>query len=350
MQSTIPFIELFAGVGGMSVGFESAGFECILAVDIWKDAIDNFNHNREKKVGRVIDISLLDKEMIKEITGMETIPLVTGGPPCQGISNAGNRDIMDHRNFMIDEFYRVIKEVSPEYFVMENVAGIISMKRPESKEFPDKIVNIVDWIKKRVRKIGYELKFGKLYAHWYGVGQARPRVFFVGWKPGNPVPKFPPVRTHSNSASVTLFGSRLPDYVTVNDVLNSIPSWAPNQDLVYKFKDEEYIEKVKKLKGGESVYENFKESHRRLWMNRPAFTIKENHGSIAIHPTETRMINLREMSAFQGFPMDFEFIGSNRTIAKMIGNSVPVGLARAIAIEVKKVLDATGHHRGGRSR
>lgn len=329
----------------MSLGFERAGFTCKVSVDSWKEAVENYNHNRKRKVAVVMDV----KDFINSIKpdGKMHATVLVGGPPCQGYSLAGKRNVMDPRNSMVDEYLRAIDIIRPLCFVMENVVGIRSMERPEGK------TKVIRWIEKEVRRIGYKVKWKLLYAHWYGIPQARPRIFFLGWKDGVHPPAFPPI-THLKYTAISLFGKVKPSYVTVGDALSSIPKDAPNQDLVYEFKDEKYIEKVKNLRMGESVYENFTESHRRLDTNKPAFTIKENHGSIAIHPKETRMINLREMATLQGFPFDFEFVGDKRSIAKMIGNSVPAGMAEVIAMQVKKAIKrtliekASGIERGSR--
>ena len=161
-------------------------------------------------------------------------------------------------------------------------------------------------------------------------------------------PVFPPRPTHLEHSHVDYLSNPpllIPSFVTVRKVFMSIPEDAPNQDLVYSFKNEEYIEKVKKLKPGESVYD-YGDSHRKLDWNKPAFTIKENHGSIAIHPEEIRMINLREAAALQDFPHEYEFVGNNKDIAKIIGNGVPRSMARAVAIEIMKVMiNANVHQR-----
>jgi DNA (cytosine-5)-methyltransferase 1 len=200
-------------------------------------------------------------------------------------------------------------------------------------------MDMTEWIVARSSSIGYNVVFKKLYAHWYGVGQARPRVVFIGSRFGFPVPSFPHM-THFEIGGKDLYGFEMLQYVTVGQVLASIPPDAPNQETVYDMKRPDYIARVEKLGPGESVYPNFKESHRRLDPAKPAFTMKWNHGAIAIHPVETRMINLREMACLQGFDPYYKFVGdTNEKIAEMIGNAVPVGLARAIALEIKKLLD-----------
>lgn len=330
---------MFCGGGGLSLGIEEAGFRIGIAVDSWNLAIENYNHNRKEEIGKVMDVSMLKGEEIKRSCDTQDVPLIIGGPPCPGYSMAGKRNIMDPRNLLVDEYYRIIEEVRPMYFIMENVTGMMTMKRPDGK------TTVMNWIEERIGNIGYKHAWSKLVATSYGVGQKRSRIIVVGWRPDVQSPLFPPRPTHAKHAYKTVFGAYIKPYVTVRNVFNNIPKDAPNQDLVYSFKNEEYIEKVKKLKPGESVYE-YGDSHRKLEWDKPAFTIKENHGSIAIHPEEIRMINLREAAALQDFPNKYEFIGDNKEIAKIIGNAVPRGLARAIAIEIMKAVKATGTHDG----
>jgi DNA (cytosine-5)-methyltransferase 1 len=333
--SPIQYCDLFAGAGGMSLGFEQAGFECVLAVDSEPEMVDTFNYNRETKVARLIDATRVTREYFKNETGLDHVPMLIAGPPCQGFSMAGKRNTYDPRNSMVDQFFQIIDDLRPEYFVMENVPGILSMLRPEGR------VSVVDWVSSRAGAMGYKMAWKKLYAHWYGVPQARPRVIFVGWNPETAsMPIFPPPITHSNDRMTDLFGHHFKPYMTVGEALKSIPPDAPNQDLVYEFKNSEYIAKVEKLGPGESVYEKRKDSHRRLDPAKPAFVMKGNHGAIAVHPFETRMINLREMSTIQGFPHHYKFLGDKSKIAVMIGNATPVGLAHAVASSIKKAIES----------
>jgi DNA (cytosine-5)-methyltransferase 1 len=329
-------VDLFCGAGGLSLGFEQAGFECVLAIDHEQEMVDTYNHNRERKVAVVMDARDVTKALVMHKAGGKAPDAVIGGFPCQGYSLAGKRNTMDPRNSMVDEFFRIIEDVRPRYFVGENVPGILSMMRPDRKS------SVVEWIEHRVRRMGYGMRWKKLMAHHYGVGQARPRIFFVGWdldeKAGASAPIFPPPVTHSNDRNTDLFGKKFLPYVTVGDVLASIPPDAPNHVLMYEMSNPDYIEKVKKLGPGEFVYDNYHGAHRRLDPSKPAFTMKQNHGSVGIHPTETRMIDLREMAAIQNFPNDYEFLGDASKIGVMIGNAVPVGLARAIAVQIKKAM------------
>ncbi|MEA4830838.1 MAG: DNA cytosine methyltransferase, partial [Enterococcus thailandicus] len=120
-------IDLFCGCGGLSLGFEMAGFEVSYAIDIWEKAVSTYNHNHEKKVAECVDIHLLSDEQLVALNKNNDIVGVIGGPPCQGFSKVGTRDVNDPRNHLYLEYYRVVKLVQPEFFVIENVSGLLTL-------------------------------------------------------------------------------------------------------------------------------------------------------------------------------------------------------------------------------
>ncbi len=184
------YIDVFSGGGGLSIGMENAGFRCLLAIDIEELAVTNYNHNLRDKVAVEYNIRELNKNKIIELINEKNpnlkkinVNAVVGGPICKGFSSDGNRDVMDERNSLVDEFFRIVDEMKPDYFLMENVKGILSMYRPDGKKL------VTEWIEETVNKMGYNLKYKLLYSHHYGDPQKRPRVFFVGWKEGVVAPK-----------------------------------------------------------------------------------------------------------------------------------------------------------------
>ena len=117
MEKKIKIVDLFSGAGGLSYGFEKAGFEPVLAVDMWKPAIETYNYNHKNKVGIVADISKIDDNFVKNIIG-EKVDGVVGGPPCQGFSLAGKRSVSDVRNQLYKDYFRVLKTIDPDFFVI----------------------------------------------------------------------------------------------------------------------------------------------------------------------------------------------------------------------------------------
>ena len=165
-------LDLFCGCGGLSLGFENAGFEVALAIDIWSDAIQTYNKNHSKPVAICKDIHELDNNYLKEFSQEENIVGVIGGPPCQGYSTVGTRDVNDPRNHLYLEYCRVVEVIKPKFFVIENVKGLLTLN---NGMFKDDIIN-------RFSKLGYNISFKVLNASNYGVPQNRQRVFFVGLK------------------------------------------------------------------------------------------------------------------------------------------------------------------------
>ena len=165
-------LDLFCGCGGLSLGFESAGFEVALAIDIWNDAIQTYNKNHSKQVAICKDIHELDNNYLREFSQKENIVGVIGGPPCQGYSTVGTRDVNDPRNHLYLEYCRVVEVIKPKFFVIENVKGLLTLNNGMFKD------DIID----RFSKLGYNISFKILNASNYGVPQNRQRVFFVGLK------------------------------------------------------------------------------------------------------------------------------------------------------------------------
>lgn len=165
-------IDLFCGCGGLSLGFEMAGFEVSYAIDMWEKAVSTYNHNHEKKVAECADIHSITDEQLIALNKDNDIVGVIGGPPCQGFSKVGTRDVNDPRNHLYLEYYRVVKLVQPEFFVIENVSGLLTLS---NGLFRDDIVE-------RFGNLGYKISFKEVVASDYGVPQNRHRVFFVGMK------------------------------------------------------------------------------------------------------------------------------------------------------------------------
>ena len=142
-------IDLFCGAGGFSLGFEMAGFETALAIDKWEHAINTFNYNREHKVGQNIDIQEFDNERLKAFISENNITGIIGGPPCQGFSMVGTRDEADDRNNLYLQYVRFVEVVKPKFFILENVKGLLTLKKGFFKE------DIV----RRFTELGYNVDF-----------------------------------------------------------------------------------------------------------------------------------------------------------------------------------------------
>ena len=333
-------IDLFCGCGGLSKGFEKAGFEVELAIDLWQDAIETYNYNHKSKVGKCIDIHSLTNEYLQTIKN--SIVGVIGGPPCQGYSTVGTRDINDPRNHLYLEYYRVVKEINPEFFVIENVKGLLTLNKGAFR----------DDILERFSKLGYNISYKVLNAANYGVPQNRHRVFFVGVK--NKEFIFPKELEHIFSTEEAL--SDLP--IKFSEELNYL-SEPKNEYQKLMRKDTNGIFNHEETKHTEATinvislipdggkisdlpkeYWNirkYNKAFQRMNSKLPSNTIDTGHRNY-FHYKENRIPTVRESARLQSFSDDFIFLGSRTSQYRQVGNAVPPLLSYAIATEIKKIL------------
>lgn len=341
-------IDLFCGCGGLSLGFEKAGFEPVLAIDLWKDAIVTYNHNREKKVGICEDIKNLSDDFLQSLNENKEIIGVIGGPPCQGYSTVGTRDINDPRNHLYLQYCRVVEQIQPVFFVLENVKGLTTLS---NGMFKDDIYN-------RFSKLGYTVSYEIINAADYGVPQKRERVFFVGIK--NTKFVFPGGNTDKHiSCSEAL--SDLPKLNEQNGTCvqheyicgpqNAYQEYSrENSKIVLNHQLTMHTEQTKhiismipdggKIKDLPREYwdiRKYNKAFERMSSVRPSNTVDTGHRNY-FHYSENRIPTVRENARLQSFPDNFEVIGSRTSQYKQIGNAVPPLLAYAIAKAIREQL------------
>lgn len=175
-------VDLFCGAGGLSKGFEWAGFNVIAANDNYKEACETYHYNHPRTSLIEGDITKAEiKRALYNSIGDKKVHIVVGGPPCQGFSYAGKRFIDDPRNFLFREFVAVVAKLKPTIFLMENVEGILTSN--DGKTFKS--------IKESFESLGYRLAGRKIHAVEYGVPQKRKRIVLIGTKKGDPENLFP---------------------------------------------------------------------------------------------------------------------------------------------------------------
>jgi len=318
-------ISLFSGAGGLDLGFLKAGFNVIWANEydkaIWKTHEKNFPN------------TYLDKRNILDISSSE-IPEcdgIIGGPPCQSWSEAGAlRGINDPRGQLFYEFIRILKDKQPKFFLAENVSGMLAKRHEEA----------IQNIKFLFEEAGYQLSFKLLNAHQFNVPQDRKRVFFVGIRKDL---GFTFIFPKGNTDRITLEKA-------IGDLKDSVlPAIKNNKsngnDCIVK--NHEY------MTGGFSTI--FMSRNRVRSWNELSFTIQAGGRHAPIHPQAPKMLfieqdkrifvpgkehlyrrlSVRECARIQTFPDSFEFC--YETIAdgyKMIGNAVPVRLAKSLAAKI----------------
>ena len=310
------FAEMFSGAGGLALGFIKAGFKPIMNVEFMPAANKTYNTNINKKynindIKDPMDITIEEnKRLIINKLKKEGVDIITGGFPCQGFSMAGDRVIDDNRNKLYLDLLEIVREVKPAFIMMENVLGLRTMLagKVEKKIISD------------FRNIGYKINLTVLNSADFGVPQTRKRVIFIG----NRVNKenlfpLPVVKKYKTSGEVLSkkISKNIHNHLTMNH-------------------SEDMINRISKLKYGESLYKNYSDAWKKLDPSKPSPTIKENHGGTHIHPYENRVITPREMAMLQSFPNDYFFEGSKSQQMVQIGNAVPPLMAKAIALSIKK--------------
>lgn len=335
-------IDLFCGVGGFSYGFEMTGkFETLLGVDFWDVALNTFSINHPKTKTLQGDITKIEDSYFEKYKS--NVDVIIAGPPCQGFSMSGRRDVFDVRNSLFREVIRIVNIVNPKIVVIENVVGLLSMQTPKGKPVKDEI-------EKDLTNMGYKVQHKVLLASEYGVPQNRKRVIFIASKIGNVVFPEPTVEKP----------------VTVGEALGNIPE----KDKVYSKPQNDYqklmagrrdilnhnpinhapliVQRMHsvpqggnwrdipiELGQGGGVHSN---NYRRLKADEPSITIKHVSKSMIIHPFFDRTPTIREVARIQSFNDDFEFTGTLYDQHQQLANAVPPLLGKAIANSVYKIL------------
>lgn len=348
-------ISLFSGAMGLDLGIERAGFEIRVCVEMDKWAAETIRANTIIPVINE-DINHVSTEEILRVAGLqrEDVTLVVGGPPCQAFSTAGRqRGLADFRGNVILQYLRVVTDIRPEYFILENVRGILSAKLnavPEEYKQYENIKDfkgsVLEFITSQFKELGYSISYALLDAANYGVPERRERVVIIGHL-GARVPI--PSPTHSKEG---LHGTQR--WVTLRDVIGDLES---RQDLRYiplRAKSVEYMQmlaegqnwrdlppevaeramgKAYYLTGGKTGF------LRRLRFDEPSPTLVTSPtmpATLLCHPTQLRPLSIEEYARIQQFPDTWKFKGRIETVYKQIGNAVPVGLGYAAGRQVMR--------------
>lgn len=179
-MSKFTAVDLFSGMGGLSLGFQLDGrFDVVAGIDNYEPAVRTFYRNHPaacEAYARSTNVQYLTGKSLLSTLGLSSIDVVLGGPPCQGFSAAGRRDDNDERNQLVWEYVRLVDELKPKFFLMENVPRITLAK--------DNGVLFVDKLLEQFRLLGYQARLFAINAKDFGVPQVRKRVFIVGNRMG----------------------------------------------------------------------------------------------------------------------------------------------------------------------
>lgn len=359
-------IDLFAGCGGLSIGFIKDGYIVKKAVEFDSSIANTYKMNHPEVEVIIDDIRNIDKSGVFQRGDADVI---IGGPPCQGFSMAGARIrdgfMGDPRNFLFKHYFNVVKTVKPKVFVMENVKGIMTM---QGGKIFEQIIKIFS-DPKMLNGKAYHLNYKVVKAVEYGVPQKRERMIIIGslrdinidqlWK--------------KTREEILIDYPHYFDNVTVADAIGNMPDVTKNGKIDNPLPINDYqrylsspnpvienhiqtkhsklaIDRMKRIANGENfevLDEKIKSVHSgaygRLCWDEPAPTVTTRFDTPAggrfIHPVQNRTLTPREAARIQSFPDDFVFYGNKTSVCKQIGNAVPPKISYFLARLIRNILE-----------
>jgi len=307
-------ISLFSGAGGLDYGFEKAGFKIVWANDIDRDAVTTYRRNLKGCI-LCADIRRVDPGDIPDGD------IIIGGFPCLGFTVARGkyRRPDDENNFLYLEFLRILKAKQTDFFLIENVPGMIKGER-----FRELFARMI----RDFENAGYRVKYKELNAADYGVPQIRKRIIILGVRKDLDVELQYPEPTHSEKPAKTIYGTQPLPWVTLKEAIGDLPLEVCESDVncpVPNHYGTRHKVKINNYLG-----------NRPLRWDRPAPTILgrgSRTGGPVIHPHPNlhRRLTVRECARIQSFPDDFVFFGSPSAQYAQVGNAVPPLMAFRIA-------------------
>ncbi|NQW50638.1 MAG: DNA cytosine methyltransferase [Rhodospirillales bacterium] len=378
-------VDLFSGAGGLTLGLLNANFDVRLCVD--RDSACEATHHRNFP-----SIPFL-KAGVENLTGPDVLSraglrpgeldLLVGGPPCQGFSIIGQRELFDPRNGLFRHFLRIAAELRPKAIIIENVTGLATLSNGA----------VLNDIGAAFNRAGYNVDCAELLAAQYGVPQMRWRMFFIGWRMDQPHRGGFPLPTHGRAGIGDLVPNRTisdrdsAGFVTIRDAIGDLPRigtgetaakytrkpFAPYQEAMragtvsdlhnhYAARlSQQNITRIEFLKPGEdwralprdllpagmkkALRKDHTRRYRRMKWDGIARSIitrfRDPKSGEYTHPDQHRTISIREAARIQSFPDWFVFEGGNTQQYDQVGNAVPPLLARAVAKEIYRRLFAT---------
>ena len=381
-------IDLFAGAGGLSCGLEQAGFKPVLANELVEQYAHTYQINHPETKVVVGDVRQVDEKKLHELVKeYKEIDLIAGGPPCQGFSvNAPIRSLDDPRNHLFKEYLRIVNEIRPKAVIIENVPGIISLGKG----------TIVEQIYEILNGMGYKVDHKILFAGHYGVPQMRFRTVFIAIRDRReaivfPEPEYYATAVANFGGSKTLCYNLTPmdelvlkSRTTVWDAIGDLPEIVGGAgDGVYEYPQspeteyQRYVRKNSKKitshfcaklsainierlnyipQGGswrdipfELLPEGLKRARRsdhtkrygRLNPNDLCSTIMtkcDPHWGSFFHPTQARVLSVREAARIQSFPDEYVFTGNLTQQYEQVGNAVPPLLGKAVGEAILEMI------------
>lgn len=356
------FISLFSGAMGLDLGLESAGLKNLGCLELDKWACKTIRKNKPELPLIEDDIrNWSGKKLLKEFgVRAEDIQLICGGPPCPSFSTAGRRQSFDDpRGEVMFDFLRIVDELRPPFFIMENVRGILSaaikhIPLSERSENASRLTpkeqkgSVLRLLKKEFEKMNYTVTVELINAADYGVPQKRERVVFIGSRDGFQVSMPPPMFVNAGDMFT-------PRWRTLADALDGLHEDSP-EITPFSESRKKYLRMLKEGQNWRNLPKDIIPAamggayesgggkvgfYRRLSFDRPSPTVPTSpiqKSTCLCHPTELRPLSVREYARIQQFPDDWAFEGSVAEKYRQIGNAVPLGLGHQIGRSVLKYL------------
>lgn len=363
-------IDLFAGSGGLSLGFMKDGHNIISAVEYDENIALSYKENHPDTNVIVDDIKNVDNLKFFEEGSAD---IIIGGPPCQGFSMAGSRIrndfIDDPRNYLFKHYFNIVKLVKPSFFIMENVKGLMTMQGGDIFNEILKIFSDSEMLDGKAYNVNYKLVKGTDF----GIPQKRERLIIIGTLQNDY--DFDEIWSKTKDD----ISAEIPTYfnkVTIYDAISNLPGTtkdgfidnpkpetdyqmqlASNSDIISNHTKTNHsnkaIERMKQVSPGEnytSINETINSVHSgsygRLEWDKPGLTITTRFdtpsGGRFIHPVENRTLSPREAARIQSFPDDYVFYGNKTSIATQIGNAVPPKISYFLSRLISNISDSEG--------
>ena len=356
------FADLFCGCGGMSIGLINAGFDDIVAADFWEIAKKNYLSYGPLSGTSFYQTNMFIEEERKELVEVlknAQIDLLAGGPPCQGFSTLGKREEKDTRNTLVEAYLKTALEIKPKMIIMENVPAIQSMKHSSGKRYPE-------YAKELLIENGYYADTVFIDGSQVGLAQTRKRLFLIAIRKNcihelndfsktlrdtiaalqpshdydilkNVIGDLPPLESGEGSDELNCDGKIIYNhYAFVYEPktlarIKAVPKNGGLQDIP----DELLSNHLAKMKHGGYGSGGFvKNLYGRLNWEKPSGTVVAGIKKITcgrfFHPTDSRLLTVREAARLQTFPDDYRFQGSMVDQYTVVGNAVPPKFAELI--------------------
>lgn len=321
VQMELTVISVFAGCGGSSLGYKKAGYKELLAIDFDKNAVETFKLNFKNVPVWERDITQVKANEILEFCKIKKgqLDILDGSPPCQGFSTSGKRNVNDTRNVLFEQFVRLVNDLQPKVFIMENVSGMIK----------GKMKGMFIEIMQTLKGLNYNVKCKLLNAKFYEVPQSRERLFFIGIRKDlNVDPTFPEPLKKVITVKEALINVKLSEIVIPSgEILLNYDNIKVGSDLA------SYYDSL----GLKRKYFNVK----KININRPSNTITKLFSkgmSGLLHPKEKRFLCINELKRLSSFPDNFILTGTFREQWARVGNAVMPNQMYYIAKHIKEIV------------